>query len=98
MELDKITTCRRPCIMLTARNRESKEDEGLNWVFLKVMGKRPSKRAIDEFLSQIWGIQSLDRYHAAECQCVQTGSEGPNGLQQNREDQMGLVPGLDRGS
>lgn len=40
------------------KNRETKVDEGLIWVFLKVLGKKPTKKAIDEYLRLAWGIKS----------------------------------------
>lgn len=45
-------------IVLIEKDRETTIYDGLSWVFLKVMGKRPTKRAINEYLRRAWGIKS----------------------------------------
>lgn len=65
-----MVTNRGPHIILTTRDRELKDEKELYWVFMKVLAKRPNKRAINGFLCHAWGIKSW----LLQCNLVQTRS------------------------
>lgn len=44
-------------VTLMASDMSVREDEGMQWLFLKVIRKRVSKREIDEHLRRAWGCK-----------------------------------------
>lgn len=44
-------------VVLSWQERDVREDKDCSWVFLKVVGKKASKRDIDDFLRHAWNIK-----------------------------------------
>lgn len=49
---------RSDCVTLTANDMSVYEDDGMHWLFLKVIGKRADKREMDEHLWRAWGCKA----------------------------------------